>query len=96
MTTKQVELIEKKKFTAAALDLKYKSFIVYITTFSVNLNDEMHFLKRAKIAYLKVDEASTKVSSKYANFADVFSPKLAVELVKHIGINNHTIELIDN
>ncbi len=42
---------------------------------------------------MKADEASTKVPSKYADFADVFSPKLAAELSKHIGINDDAIEL---
>ncbi len=33
---------------------------------------------------------------KYTDFADVFSPKLAVELPKHTRINNHVIELGDD
>ncbi len=43
-----------------------------------------------------MDEAPTKVSSKYTDFVDVFSSKLAVELLKHMEINNHTIKLIDD
>ena len=45
---------------------------------------------------MKVDEVLTKVPSKYANFADVFSPKLVVELPKHIRINNYAIKLVDD
>ena len=56
----------------------------------------MHPSKRAQIAHLKSDKVSIKVSSKYADFADVFSPKLAVELFKYIEINNYAIELVDN
>ncbi len=56
----------------------------------------MHPLKRAQIAHLKVDEASIKVPSKYADFVDIFSPNLAVELLKHTKINNHAIELVDD
>ncbi len=56
----------------------------------------MHSSKRAQIANLKADEAFTKVRSKYADFADVFSPNLAVELPKHTGINDHAIELVDD
>ena len=41
------------------------------------------------------EEALTKVPAKYLNFADVFSPDLAFKLPKHIGINNHAIELVD-
>ena len=56
----------------------------------------MHLLKKAQIAYLKVDEAFTKISNKYANFADIFLPKLAVELFKYMRINNYAIKLVDN
>ena len=45
---------------------------------------------------MKADKASTKIPNEYANFADVFSPKLAVELSKHIEINDYTIELVDD
>ncbi len=34
--------------------------------------------------------------SKYANFVDVFSPKLVADFPKHIKINNHAIELVDD
>ncbi len=43
-----------------------------------------------------MDETPTKVLSKYADFADVFSPKLATELPEHTGINNHAIKLVDD
>lgn len=56
----------------------------------------MHSSKRAQIAYLKVDKAFIKVSSKYTHFADVFLPKLVVKLPKHMMINNHAIEFIDD
>ncbi len=56
----------------------------------------MHPSRRAQIAHLKADEAPTKVLSKYADFADVFSPKLAAKLPEHIGINNHAIKFVDD
>ncbi len=56
----------------------------------------MHLSRRAQIAHLKADEAPTKVPNKYADFADVFSPKLATELPEHTGINDHAIELVDD
>ena len=56
----------------------------------------MHPSSRAQIAHLKADEAFTKVPNKYANFADVFSPKLAAKLPKHMEINNHAIDLIND
>ena len=45
---------------------------------------------------MKVNKASTKVFSKYANFAKVFSLKLAVKLPKLTGINNYIINLVNN
>ena len=62
----------------------------------MNLGDEMHLSKKAQIAQFKADKAPTKVSSKYADFADIFLPKLAVKFQEHTKINNHTIELVDN
>ena len=47
-----------------------------------------------QIAFLKVDEPFIFVSSKYINFADVFSKNLVIKLVKYIRINNHTIKFI--
>ncbi len=43
-----------------------------------------------------MDEAPTKVPSEYADFADIFSPKLATELLKHTEINDHAIEFVDD
>ena len=56
----------------------------------------MHLLKTTQIAYLKVDKASTKVSNKYTDFADVFSLMLVVELPKHMEINNYAIKSVDD
>ncbi len=56
----------------------------------------MHLSKRAQIAHLKTDKAFTKVSSKYADFVDIFLLKLAIELLKYIQINDYAIELIIN
>ena len=48
------------------------------------------------MAYLKADEAPTKVFSKYADLANVFLPKLAAKFSIHTEINNHAIEFVDN
>ena len=92
---KQVELRGRKELAAAALDLEHKAFIVHITALSVDLGNEVHLFRRAQIAHLKADEALTQVLSKYADFVDVFSPKLAAKLPKH-GISNHIIKFVDD
>ena len=95
-TTRQVELIGKKEFAATVLDLKYKTFVIHIAALSINPGDKLYPSRRAQIAYLKVDNVRTKVPSEYADFVDVFSPKLAPKLPEHTGIHDHTIELVDN
>lgn len=52
--------------------MKYENFVVYIAALTVDLGDKIHPLKKTQIAYLKADEASTKVFSKYIDFVDVF------------------------
>ena len=42
------------------------------------------------------NEALTSISTKYSDFADVFSPKLASKLFKYTRINYHAIELVDD
>ncbi len=86
----------EERFVAVALDLEHKAFVVHVAAFSVDLGDEVNPSRRNQMAHLKADEAPTKVPSKYADFADVFSPKLAAELSEHTGINDHAIELVDD
>ncbi len=76
--------------------MEHEAFIVYVAALSVDSVDEIHPLRRAQIAYMKADEASTKVLSEYANFADVFLSKLAAKLPEHTEINNHAIKLVDD
>ncbi len=52
--------------------------------------------RKAQIAHLKADKTSSEVPSKYADFVDVFSLKLATKLPEHMRINNYAIELVDN
>ena len=49
--------------------------------------------RAAQIAVLKQNEVLTKVSLKYAHYANIFSFDLAIELSENIGINKHAIKL---
>ena len=55
----------------------------------------MHLLQVTQITSLKQNDASTKVPSKYADYADIFSFDLVMELRKNTGINKHAIKLQD-
>ena len=89
-------MIGEKEFATTALDPEYKSFVIHVAALSVDPGDEVKPSRRAQIAHLKADEAFTKVPSKYVNFADIFSLKLAAKFPKHTGINDHAIELVDD
>ena len=76
--------------------MEHKVFVVYIAALSVNSDDKVYPLKKAQIAHLKAHEALFKVPSKYADFINVFLPKLAAEFSEPTKINNYAIELVDD
>ncbi len=88
--------IRNKEFVAIALDLKHKAFVVYIAALNIDSSDWVHPSRKAQIAHLKADEAPTEILSEYADFVDVFSPKLAIELPEYTEINNQAIKLVDD
>lgn len=48
-----------------------------------------------QLALLQWDKTLIKIPDKYKDYADVFLFKLAMELPKNNGINEHIIELIE-
>ena len=92
----------KKEFVAAALDLEYETYVVYIGSVSSNallscslLELDVHPSRRPQVCGLLAEEAPTKILVEYSDFADVFSADLASKLPEHTGINNHAIKLVD-
>lgn len=95
LSIRQVELVKKIKFATAALDLNNKIFVVHVAFLAKsNLGLEIYLFYRAQITFLKADIATISVSSKYANFVDVFSKNLIAKLIKLTKINNYAINLI--
>lgn len=65
--------MKKKEFTAIALDLEYKFFIVYLASFNyTSLDVDVYQFYRFYIAGLIAKETSIKIPIKYAKIADVF------------------------
>ena len=100
-TTKRIKLVGKKEFTAAVLNLEHEIYIVHVRSVSSDVSPSSFSLNiypfwRPQISGLIAKEAPTKVSAKYLDFADVFSPDLASKLPKHTRINDHTIKLVDS
>ena len=101
-TTKRVELVGKKEFAAVAFDSETETFIVYVASLSSDVSPSSSQLKldvypsrRPQVSGLIAEEALTKVLAEYLDFADVFFPDLASELLEHNGINIHIIKLVD-
>lgn len=94
LTMKQVKLIGKKEFTVATLSLNDETFMVYIVFFvNSNLGLEVCLFQRVYIAFLKANETIIFIFSKYTDFVDIFFKDLATKFPKHIGINDHTIDM---
>lgn len=85
------------------LDLESMTFVVHIASLnSVMLSSfslfklDVHPSRRPRISGLIVKKVITKIPNKYVDFVDIFYLDLASKLLKHIQINNHTIELVNN
>ena len=93
-TTKWVELIDKKEFAKTALDEEFETSVVHVAALEAPLAGmAIHPSRAAQILTLIQDETPTKVSPKYAGYADVFLFDLAMELPKNTGINKYAIKL---
>ena len=104
-TTKQVELIDKKKFVKAALDENSETFVMYVAALEVPLSgmtihpsrvSQIFDSNPVEIAALKQNEAPTKAPAKYPVFLDVFSEKEALVLPERTNLNEHAIKLEDD
>lgn len=82
----------KKEFVTIAFYLEDKVFVVYIVSISKNFN--VYPSCKAQIAFLKTNETSTSILSKYVDFVDFFSENLVVKLSDYIRINLYVIDLI--
>lgn len=56
----------------------------------------IHLACKVQFTLLKVKKALITVSTKYLDFINVFSKKLAIVLLKHIKINTYSIDLEEN
>ena len=96
----------KKEFIIAVLNPEYKTFIVYVASFSSTLliaslnstplNADVHLFRKPQISSLIIEETPTKVSNKYVNFMNIFFLNLVFKLPERNGINNHIIKLVNS
>ena len=89
LTTKQVELINKKEFAKPVLDEKSETFVIHVASF--NLVSGIHLDREAQIASLLTEEV--KIPDEYLDFTDVFSEEKALVLAERTKLNEHAINL---
>ncbi len=75
-----------------ALDKNLETFVFHIL---VVKRITIYLFQVAQIAVLQWNKAPTKISAEYFDYTDVFSRDLAIKLPENIGINKHTIKLIE-
>ena len=92
LTTKQIEIIKKKKFVIAALDTNGETFIVHIMVLAEPIIITIYPICETYITLL----TSIKILTKYFNFLDIFSFNFTAKLLEHTRINNHLINLLYN
>ena len=94
LTTRRVEIIDKREFVAAALNADNKTFVVHVAALAEPMTMPIHPSYQAQVAALMSEE--TGIPAKYSDFSDVCSSDTAAELPEHTGINDHPINLLDN
>ena len=87
-------MIDKHEFARAALDENSETFVVHVAALEA-LELAIHPFRVPLLAALQQDKAPTEIPSEYIDYADVFSPDLAMQLPENTGINEHAIELIE-
>lgn len=90
-TTKKAEIINQKKFVKAILDPDQKTFLVYITTFTIWIL--IYLAYKAQISIFIAKKIVITISAKYFDFVNVFPKEFAVVLLEYTKINSYLITL---
>ena len=92
--TKKVEIIDKKKFAIATLNVDNETFVVHVAALAEPTIMPIYPSHQAQVAVLISEE--TRISAEYSEFSNVFSSDSVSELPEHTGINDDRINLLDD
>ena len=94
-TTERVQIIDKKDFVIAAMDVNSKTFVVHVAIWERE-RMPVHFKKQAQIkaqvGALLFNKAPTEVPAEYSDYSNVFSAEYAAELPENTRMNEHIIK----
>ena len=93
-TTQRVEIIDKREFIAAALNVDSEIFVLHVAALAEPTTIPIYLSCQAQVAVLISKE--TGISAEYSNFSNVFSSDSTAKLPEYTRINNHLINLLDN
>ena len=79
-TTKQVEIIDKKEFTKAALDKNIEAFVVHVTSLILTLM-LIHLAREAQIALLVIEDVQIPELNKHVEAFVVHVTSLLTMLI---------------
>ena len=91
-TTKQVQIVDPKKFVIVALDINSETFVVHIAICEQEVIP-VYSEKQAQVGVLLFDKAPIEISTEYSNYSNVFSAENTAELPENIEMNEHAIKL---
>ena len=109
--TKQVQIINSKKFVIAALDADSKTFVVHVaireqeeiamdpdrkTQIKAQIKTQSGAQSKVQVWALIFNKAPIEVPAKYSNYSDVFSAENKAEFPENTWINKHAIKLEDD
>ena len=89
-----MKIIDKKKFAVAALNIDNETFVVLVAALAELTTMLIYPFPQAQVAALTSKE--TGIPAEYSNFSNIFSSNSAAELSEHTGINDHSINLLNN
>ena len=76
------------------MDEESETFVMHVAALEAPLAGMIIYpSQKAQILALIQDKTPTKILTKYADYADIFSFDLVIELPKKTGINKHAIKL---
>ena len=78
----------------AELNAKHEIFVIYITALEEPTTMSIKLSCQAQVALLTSE--GTSILAENLEFSNIFSSDSAVELQEHTGINDHSINLLNN
>ena len=98
LTTKQIQIINKKDFIIAVLDANNKIFVVHVALqeqviMPIYLEKQAQIQKKAQVRALIFDKIFIIISTEYSNYSNVFLAKYLAKIPEYTEINDHIIEL---